>query len=214
MNDNQNAFVTRSTSRVLSEPGGKSSTGFLFGGSTTANKKTDKPASGAPPPTSAKLEEEAAVVAKEVKDKAAVIAKEVEDKAAVVAKEVVNKAAGVAKQAEYTAAGNFAQSEAARFKAKNEAQHFSLCGNQSSPAKNTTSSNAFTSAATTNSYNVITDRPTSRVVSVGYCLVWTIVCQIVISLSLSLFQISYIYICMSVISQLRPPGGHSTIKLG
>ena len=168
MNDNQNAFVTRSTSRVLSEPGGKSSTGFLFGGSTTANKKTDKPASGAPPTTS-KLEEEAAVIAKEVKDKAAVIAKEVEDKAAVVAKEVVNKAAVVAKQAEYMAAGNFAQSEAARFKAKNEAQHFSLCGNTSSPAKNTTSSNAFTSAATTNSYNVITDRPTSRVVSVGYC---------------------------------------------
>ena len=146
MNDNQNAFVTRSTSRVLSEPGGKSSTGFLFGGSTTVNKKTGKPASGAPPTTS-KLEEEAAVIAKEV----------------------VNKAADVAKQAEYMAAGNFAQSEAARFKAKNEAQHFSLCGNTSSPAKNTTSSNAFTSAATTNSYNVITDRPTSRVVSVGYC---------------------------------------------
>ena len=168
MNDNQNAFVKRSTSRVLSEPGGKSSTGFLFGGSTTANKKTDKPAIGAP--KTSKLEDEAAVIAKEVKDKAAVIAKEVEDKAAVVAKEVVNKAAGVAKQAEYTAAGNFAQSEAARFKAKNEAQHFSLCGNQSSPAKNTTSSNAFTSAATTNSYNVITDRPTSRVVSVGLSL--------------------------------------------
>ena len=200
MNDNQNAFVTRSTSRVLSEPGGKSSTGFLFGGSTTANKKTDKPASGAPPPTS-KLEDEAAVIAKEVKDKAAVIAKEVEDKAAVVAKEVVNKAAGVAKQAEYTAAGNFAQSEAARFKAKNEAQHFSLCGNQSSPAKNTTSSNAFTSAATTNSYNVLTDRPTSRVVSVGYCLVWTIVCQICdLTISLSLSNIIHIctYIHMDV----------------
>eukprot|EP00985_Skeletonema_marinoi_P028492 scaffold25049_cov110-Skeletonema_marinoi.AAC.2 len=80
MNDNQNAFVTRSTSRVLAEPGGKSSVG-----------------------------------------------------------------------------------DAARIKQKNESQHFSIFGARNDIQAPKESSNAFASSATTNSYNVLTDRPTSRV---------------------------------------------------
>ena len=58
-------------------------------------------------------------------------------------------------------------SAAARIKQKNESQHFTLFPGGSNNVTQDTkvSSNAFASAATTNSYNVLTDRPTSRVVS-------------------------------------------------
>lgn len=73
------------------------------------------------------------------------------------------------------AAVNDAITDAQKIKKKNESQSFSIFGGGvASPNKE--SSNAYASAATTNSYNVLTDRPTSRV--------------------------------------LRPPGGHSSIKLG
>ena len=58
---------------------------------------------------------------------------------------------------------------AARIKAQNESQHFSLFGVSSNvkviDETKTVSANAYASSATTNSYNVLTDRPTSRVVS-------------------------------------------------
>ena len=145
MNDNQNAFVTRSTSRVLSVPGGKSSVGFLFGGGTTSK---------APAPSAA---EKTAETEKEV------LAEEV-----AVVEEEKGGSSDVKATTDTTdddvAPVNDAMSEAARIKKKNESQHFSIFGT----VKNDTqapkeSSNAFASAATTNSYNVLTDRPTSRV---------------------------------------------------
>ena len=147
MNDNQNAFVTRSTSRVLSVPGGKSSVGFLFGGGTTAK---------APAPAAA---EKTAETEKEVL---------ATDEVAVVEEEKGGATDLKANTTDTTnddvAPANDAMSEAARIKKKNESQHFSIFGT----VKNDTqapkeSSNAFASAATTNSYNVLTDRPTSRV---------------------------------------------------
>ena len=147
MNDNQNAFVTRSTSRVLAEPGGKSSVGFLFGGGATK----------APVPAAA---EKAAEPEKEVLAKK--VAEEVGTTDDSTGGEQL-KATTAASDAA-TAASNHAISEAARIKAKNESQHFSIFG----APKNVTeapkeSANAFASASTTNSYNVLTDRPTSRV---------------------------------------------------
>jgi len=66
-------------------------------------------------------------------------------------------------------------SAAARIKQKNEAQTFSLFGGGTSSSSSSStphvkdapplSSNAYASSSTTNSYNVLTDRPTSRVVS-------------------------------------------------
>lgn len=145
MNDNQNAFVTRSTSRVLSVPGGKSSVGFLFGGGTTAK---------APAPAAA--------------EKSAEVEKEVLATEEVAVEEEKGGTTDLKATTDTTnndvAPVNDAMSEAARIKKKNESQHFSIFGT----VKNDTqapkeSSNAFASAATTNSYNVLTDRPTSRV---------------------------------------------------
>lgn len=141
MNDNQNAFVTRSTSRVLSVPGGKSSVGFLFGGGTTAK---------APAPAAAEKTEKE-VLATEVAVE--------EEKGGTTDLKATTDTTN-----NDVAPVNDAMSEAARIKKKNESQHFSIFGT----VKNDTqapkeSSNAFASAATTNSYNVLTDRPTSRV---------------------------------------------------
>ncbi|KAL7490713.1 hypothetical protein ACHAWT_000262 [Skeletonema menzelii] len=140
MNDNQNAFVTRSTSRVLSVPGGKSSVGFLFGGG----------AAKAPAPAAA---EKTADTEKEVL--ANVVAAEEEKGGATDSKATT--------AANYVAPVNDAMSEAARIKKKNESQHFSIFGTVNDTQAPKESSNAFASAATTNSYNVLTDRPTSRV---------------------------------------------------
>ena len=146
MNDNQNAFVKRPTSRVLAAPGGKSSMGAIFGGgmSTTTNTKND---------TSKKLppKEEAVVF-----NNNSTVANEEEE--ATTNNSVLQK-----KEEEESAI-----SAAARIKQKNESQHFTLFPGGSNNVTQDTkvSSNAFASAATTNSYNVLTDRPTSRVVRV------------------------------------------------
>ena len=155
MNDNQNAFVTRSTSRVLSEPGGKSSLGYLFGGGPA-----QAPTLAAEKPVDTEKE----VLAKEVI---------VEEKNETNEMKTTTTASGAAPDAT-----NDAISEAARIKKKNESQQFSIFGatNIATAPPEPESSNAFASSATTNSYNVLTDRPSSRV--------------------------------------LRPPGGHSSIKLG
>lgn len=153
MNDNQNGFVTRPTSRVLAAPGGKSSTGFLFGGGGASAPKPKKAA-----------ETEKEVLAKEVAPK--------KETGATGLNATITAANDVA-----SVPVSNAMSEAARIKQKNEAQSFSLFGGTKTNAQAPkVSSNAFASAATTNSHNVLTDRPTSRV--------------------------------------LRPPGGHSSIKLG
>lgn len=147
MNDNQNAFVTRSTSRVLSVPGGKSSVGFLFGGGPVA----------APAPSAAEKAEKE-VLAKEA---AVVVAAAEEKKVPEELKEVVTTD-DVSSDAT-PIVHNDAMSEAARIKQKNESQHFSIFGTKTDTQATKQSSNAFASAATTNSYNVLTDRPTSRV---------------------------------------------------
>jgi len=139
MNDNQNAFVTRSTSRVLAEPGGKSSVGFLFGGG----------AAKAPAPAAEKAEPEKEVLAKEV--------------AAEEEKRATDLKATTAASDTTPVAVNDAISDAARIKQKNESQHFSIFGARNDIQAPKESSNAFASSATTNSYNVLTDRPTSRV---------------------------------------------------
>mmetsp|Transcript_2457 Transcript_2457/g.3755 ORF Transcript_2457/g.3755 Transcript_2457/m.3755 type:complete len:150 (-) Transcript_2457:242-691(-) len=136
MNDNQNAFVTRSTSRVLAAPGGKSSVGFLFGGGAAKAPATEK---------AAEIEKE--VLAKEV-------APENETKS------TAPNSTTAAKEVAPVPVSD-AISEAVRIKQKNESQHFSIFGGTTQAPKE--SSNAFASASTTNSYNVLTDRPTSRV---------------------------------------------------
>ena len=153
MNDNQNAFVKRPTSRVLAAPGGKSSMGAIFGGgmSTTTNTKND---------TSKKLPpKEEAVVFNNNSTVASDINKKEEEEA------TTNNT--VLQKKEEEEEEESAISAAARIKQKNESQHFTLFPGGSNNVTQDTkvSSNAFASAATTNSYNVLTDRPTSRVVS-------------------------------------------------
>lgn len=152
MNDNQNYFVTRSTSRVLAEPGGKSSTGFLFGGSTAAAKTS--------PPKKCTVDQNKG-------NNAVAEAKTTTEEPAAA---IVNNDGGKKEEEDAIAA-------CARIKQKNEAQNFSLFGGGGASASSekktttTTSANAFASASTTNSYNVLTDRPTSRVVSSSFVCV-------------------------------------------
>ena len=143
MNDNQNYFVTRSTSRVLSEPGGKSSVGFLFGGGMSTK---------APESNKGLTEPE-----KVVRQQTVAAEKDEETKDPLKGDELKNAAATASRSIDTF-------SEAARIKQKNELQHFSIFG-ATTPMNDTQaeSSNAFASAATTNSYNVLTGRPTSRV---------------------------------------------------
>lgn len=148
MNDNQNAFVKRPTSRVLSEPGGKA-TFNLFGGGGSGGK-----AAAPPIVTPRNVEEPAPAANEEEAPKEEAPEEETPEKEEETPKEE--------KEEEESA-----MSAAARIKAKNEAQHFTLFSSPSKGKKPAapTSSNAFASASTTNSYNVITDRSTSRVVS-------------------------------------------------
>lgn len=156
MNDNQNCFVTRSTSRVLSEPGGKSSTSFLFGGSTSAKAVgvVKAPAETTP-------------------EKTAVGSATNAPKTAAAAGAVSVAVAG----SSGPAPGELSPfAAAARIKSKQETNSFSLFGGGGAAAATTTaarggggatavSSNAYASSSATNSYNVLTDRSTSRVVS-------------------------------------------------
>ena len=156
MNDNQNGFVTRSTSRVLSAPGGKSSTGFLFGGGGGRGKENNK----------ASLPAKEAKEEKREKQGGASAPAEVEAAVAPEQPEVEAPAAEAAAAPE-----NPAILAAAQIKARNEASSVShLFGRKKSAStgqqpKRVVSSNAYASSNTTNSYNVITDRSTSRVVS-------------------------------------------------
>ena len=151
MNDNQNAFVKRPTSRVLAAPGGKSSMGAIFGGgmSATTNTKNDT-SKKLPPKEEAVVFNNNSTVANDNNNK---------EEEATTNNSVLQK-----KEEEEEES---AISAAARIKQKNESQHFTLFPGGSNNVTQDTkvSSNAFASAATTNSYNVLTDRPTSRVVS-------------------------------------------------
>ena len=152
MNDNQNYFVNRSTSRVLSEPGGKSSTSFLFGGSTSANAVGDanEPAETTPKKTAVG--------------------------SATTAKTATAGASDAIGGSRDHAPGMLSPfTAAARIKSKQETSSFSLFGGGAAAATTAArgesvatavSSNAFASSSATNSYNVLTDRSTSRVVSV------------------------------------------------
>ena len=181
MNDNQNYFVTRSTSRVLSEPGGKSSTGYLFGGgggcgsSRTTTTTTTMPAAA----TSSASATSCATPNRHGNTNSG------NSTASPIRNTMTNAATNSSPMPNSndttTATPNrkgeeSAISAAARIKQKNEAQTFSLFGGGSgttttsssshSNAPQPLSSNAYASSSTTNSYNVLTDRPTSRVVSV------------------------------------------------
>ena len=154
MNDNQNAFVKRPTSRVLAAPGGKSSMGAIFGGgmsTTNTNTKNDTSKKSSTPPP----KEETEVLNNNT------VASDITNKEEE-AKSNNNNSVQKKKEEEESAI-----SAAARIKQKNESQHFTLFpGGSNNVVQDTkVSANAFASAATTNSYNVLTDRPTSRVVS-------------------------------------------------
>mmetsp|Transcript_28750 Transcript_28750/g.54355 ORF Transcript_28750/g.54355 Transcript_28750/m.54355 type:complete len:191 (+) Transcript_28750:144-716(+) len=178
MNDNQNNFVTRSTSRVLAEPGGRS-TISLFG----------NPPPPPPPQAQAALnvtkpnhhdahatEESNAALAAKIKARSesdhfslcglggtATAAANATD---VASSDTNAAAAAAASENHHPNTIHDQNADAAKLiKKKNEDTHFTLFGAPpSSSVKSVTSSNAFASASTTNSYNVITDRPTSRVI--------------------------------------------------
>lgn len=159
MNDNQNAFVTRSTSRVLAEPGGKSSMGFLFGGGTTAQSPKKQQTSNN---TCTEEKNTSNVATKAVEETTTNDKKKEEDEKVA----APNTTTAVVQEEEESAI-----TAAARIKAQNESQHFSLFGGSSNVKvidESKVSANAYASSATTNSYNVLTDRPTSRVVSFSY----------------------------------------------
>ena len=159
MNDNQNGFVTRSTSRVLAEPGGKSSMGFLFSpkntdampGTAKAKANEASPATGTAA-LSTRPEESAREAAARIKAKNE--------------SQHFSPFGGSPPRRHVTSRPEESASEAAaRIKAKNEAQHLPVGFGRSPPRRHVTSSNAYASSSTTNSYNVITGRSTSRVVS-------------------------------------------------
>jgi SPIRAL1-like protein len=131
MNDNQNYFVTRSTSRVLAQPGGDCSID-IFGGAPTAKSKADDAASSDA-------------------SKASINATPAPDASkASTSKEPTPK-----------------MDEVARNRQRAMGDSFDLFGGEpakpSASAADKISSNRYASASSTNSYNVITDRPTSRV---------------------------------------------------
>ena len=160
MNDNQNAFVTRSTSRVLAEPGGKSSMGFLFGGGGGSTTPKKQQTSNNTTCTEEQKNNSVATTTKAVESTTNNDKKKEEE-------EVVAPTTTAVQEEES------AITAAARIKAQNESQHFSLFGVSSNvkviDETKTVSANAYASSATTNSYNVLTDRPTSRVVSFVEC---------------------------------------------
>jgi hypothetical protein len=181
MNDNQNYFVTRSTSRVLSEPGGKSSTGYLFGGgggcgsSRTTTTTTTMPAAATSSASATSCATPNRHGNTNSGNSTASPVRNAMTNAATNSSPMPNSnditATTPNKKGEESAI-----SAAARIKQKNEAQTFSLFGGggtttstsstSHSNAPQPLSSNAYASSSTTNSYNVLTDRPTSRVVSV------------------------------------------------
>jgi hypothetical protein len=231
MNDNQNNFVTRSTSRVLSEPGGKSSAGFLFGGGGGNFPQQQQPkvssssaTTMAPPPTiivTDKKKEGVIVAAPPAagalsprstpfvlgnspgkKEEASPGVPAVGEKKCPPAGPALTRNDGVAVPPVVSVVSSDSNSNdesainaAARIKSKNEANSFSLFGCPAASAavnsnKSNVSSNAFATSSTTNSYNVLTDRSTSRVVS----LCWkNIECAMVLLLLLLLVYSTYSY---------------------
>jgi hypothetical protein len=135
MNDNQNYFVTRSTSRVLNIPGGKCSID-IFGGDDDHKKSS----STAPPPAAPSNDNS--------KPPAASPTAQANNEA------LKNKQRAMGDSFDLFG-GDEPNSKS------NDAPKNSTKPQQ--PVEKPISSNQFASAQTTNSYNVITARPTSRV---------------------------------------------------
>ncbi|KAL3787019.1 hypothetical protein HJC23_010636 [Cyclotella cryptica] len=161
MNDNQNYFVTRSTSRVLSVPGGKCSID-IFGDADSnsinnnnrgSNKSNQSSAVTTAPSTSRYGTNAASNPSTQPVPDAA---------------QIKNEAARNKHRAMDESYDLFGLAPAAAPKpakaavADNEEEEATAAG-VSSAKTTSVSSNQFASANTTNSYNVITDRPTSRV---------------------------------------------------
>ncbi|KAL7435507.1 hypothetical protein ACHAXH_003673 [Discostella pseudostelligera] len=168
MNDNQNYFVTRSTSRVLSEPGGKSSTGFLFGGGGGGSSSSSTHQHQPPMTSSATATATSFVNAVNTPSSTASPIRKAVSTSTTTSPAPKSSSTNMTP----TNLDETAISAAARIKQKNEAQTFSLFGGGTSSSSSTShhvkdapplSSNAYASSSTTNSYNVLTDRPTSRV---------------------------------------------------
>ncbi|EED88105.1 predicted protein [Thalassiosira pseudonana CCMP1335] len=166
MNDNQNGFVTRSTSRVLSVPGGKQSIDIFGGGSTSTNTSSttnnnatsnangngapaSNAATAAPPQAPVMAMHEAA------RNKQRVMGQSFDLFGGPVV--AVKKPEQPTETSTSLAAAPIVDNTAS---ATNESP--SILPTNTSP-KRPISSNQFASSSSTNSYNVITDRPTSRV---------------------------------------------------
>ncbi|KAL7477024.1 hypothetical protein ACHAW6_002843 [Cyclotella cf. meneghiniana] len=150
MNDNQNYFVTRSTSRVLSVPGGKCSID-IFGDADGSRYDNHRGGSKSNPPpsvtTAPSQSTQPAVDSMQLKHEA--------DR---------NKHRAMDESFDLFGGAPAAapKSSKATSVEMNEQRGAATAGVSS--AKTTrVSSNQFASASSTNSYNVITDRPTSRV---------------------------------------------------
>jgi len=255
MNDNQNNFVTRSTSRVLSEPGGKSSAGFLFGGGGGNFPQQQQPkvssssvTTMAPPPIiigTDKKKEGVIVAAPPAagalspkstpfvlgnspckKEEASPVVPAVGEKKCPPAGPALTRNDGVAVPPVVSVVSSDSNSNdesainaAARIKSKNEANSFSLFGFPASAAvnKSNVSSNAFATSSTTNSYNVLTDRSTSRVVSLCWKHIECAMVLLLLLLLLLLVYSTYSYgssLPFFVFLKLSAPGGQSSWKLG
>ena len=146
MNDNQNYFVTRSTSRVLAIPGGKCSIDIFGDDAAEPPKPNPSPAPAGPPPPTAN---EAALNKRRAMGESFDLFGGDDGKNdTTVGQAPLGGKDGVVS----TKPGTDSD-----VKPKEEVS------SAGAPTKNAISSNQFASSATTNSYNVITARPTSRV---------------------------------------------------
>ncbi|EJK48763.1 hypothetical protein THAOC_32411 [Thalassiosira oceanica] len=160
MNDNQNAFVKRSTSRVLGPPGGASSMGFLFGGAPPAAAATNKAKVAKVSPKSVAVDTHGG------EDSPAAAAERTKQR--LTAGSGIFPSASPPTQATKEPAEVESPRKAAERIRQKQMQGSSVFGAPpaaSRPPSGAVSSNAFASAATTNSYNVMTGRPSSRVLA-------------------------------------------------
>jgi hypothetical protein len=154
-NDNQNFFVQsgRTTSRVLHTPGGECS--ISLGGYTPAELERMR-----------QMREKSNNAAKSEEINSTVVAKENSSNTKVKeSKEDAKRLESIAEQAHRSEGDDQPKEEDTKEEAVTS-RSMTKSTTQSQPVasvKKGVSSNAFASASTTNSFNVLTDRPTSRI---------------------------------------------------
>ena len=162
MNDNQNYFVTRSTSRVLSIPGGKCSID-IFGDDTNGTSggsggaPADAPASSGAPNNASGISAAAAHTETKATSSSATSSSSSNEA-------MKNKQRAMGESFDLFGSveekpNKSAQSSVETKQVDSNSKSDVAAGSKSASI----SSNQFASSSTTNSYNVITARPTSRV---------------------------------------------------